>query len=129
MKITISVGMCMKSKVVKEYINKNFATCKSLCTLQEKYTAFKERHPNVNFGFSKFCALRHKWCVLAGSKMAHSVCVCSAHQNVVLLVDAMDWDLTYKDLIKLTLSRLNYFHWNLFAISFISPSFTRVYFF
>ena len=32
--------------------------------------------------------------------MTHSVCVCSAHQNVVLLVDAMDWDLTYKDLIK-----------------------------
>ena len=36
---------------------------------------------------------------MAGSKMTHSVCVCSAHQNVVLLVDAMDWDLTYKDLI------------------------------
>ena len=32
--------------------------------------------------------------------MTHSVCVCSAHQNVVLLVDAMDWDLTYKGLIK-----------------------------
>ena len=32
--------------------------------------------------------------------MAHSVCICSAQQNVVLLVDAMDWDLTYKDLIK-----------------------------
>ena len=32
--------------------------------------------------------------------MTHSVCVCSAHQNVVLLVDAMDSDLTYKDLIK-----------------------------
>ena len=31
--------------------------------------------------------------------MTHSVCVCSAHQNVVLLVDAMDWQ-TYKDLIK-----------------------------
>ena len=27
-------------------------------------------------------------------------CICSAHQDVVLLVDAMDWDLTYKDLIK-----------------------------
>ena len=58
-----------------------------------------------------FCALRTKWCVApAGSKMHHSLCVCSAHQNVVLLVDAMDWDLTYKDLIKLTLSCLNYFH-------------------
>ena len=30
----------------------------------------------------------------------HSVCVCSTYQNVVLLVDAMDWDFTYKDLIK-----------------------------
>ena len=66
---------------VKEYINKNFATCKSLCNLQELYTAFKEKHPNVNIRFSKFCALRPKWCVLAGSKMTHSVCVCSAHQN------------------------------------------------
>ena len=32
--------------------------------------------------------------------MAHPVFVCSAHQSVVLLVDAMDWDLTYKDLIQ-----------------------------
>ena len=100
MKMTISVGRCLKRKAmlvwVKEYIIKNFATCKSLCNLQELYTAFKEKHPNVNIGFSKFCALRPKWCVLAGSKMTHSVCVCSAHQNVVLLFDAMDWDLTYK---------------------------------
>ena len=88
---------------------KKTATCKSLCNLQEFYTAFKEKHPNVNIGFSKFCALRPKWCVLAGSKMTHFVCVCSAHQNVVLLVDAINWDLTYKDLIKLDLSCLKYF--------------------
>ena len=104
MKMAISVGRCLKRKTmlvwVKEYIIKNFATYKSLCNLQELYTSFKEKHQNVNIGFSKFCALRPKWCVLAGSKMTHSVCVCSTHQNVVLLVDAMDWDLTYKDLIK-----------------------------
>ena len=86
MKMAISVGRCLKRKTmlvwVKEYIFKNSATCKSLCNLQELYTAFKEKHPNVNIGFSKS--------VLAGSKMTHSVCVCSAHQNVVLLVDAMD---------------------------------------
>ena len=46
------------------------------CNLQELHTAFKEKHPNVNIGFSRFYV---KWCVLAGSKMAHSVCVCSAH--------------------------------------------------
>ena len=104
MKMTISVGRCLKRKTmlvwVKEYINKNFATCKSLCNLQEFYTAFKEKHPNVNIGFSKFCALTLKWYVLAGSKMTHSVWVCSDHQNVVLLVDAMDCDLTYIALIK-----------------------------
>ena len=86
---------------------KNFATSKSLCNLQKLYTVFKEKHPNVNIGFSKFSALN----VLTGSKMTHSVCVCSAHQNVVLLVDAMDWDLTYKDPLKFTLSSLSkYFH-------------------
>ena len=104
MKMTILVGQCLKRKTmlewVKEYIIKNVATCKSLCNLQELYTAFKEKHPNVNIGFSKFCALRPKWCILAGSKMYHSVSVCSPHQNVVLLVNAMDWNVTYKDLIK-----------------------------
>ena len=50
----------LKSQVVKEYINKNFATCQSLYNLQELYTAFKEKDPNVNIGFSKFCALRPK---------------------------------------------------------------------
>ena len=70
--------------------------------LQELYIAFIEKHPNVNISFSKSCALKPKWRVLAGRKMTHSACVCcSAHQNVVLVVDAMDWDLTYKNLIKL----------------------------
>ena len=78
--------------------------------LQELYTAFKEKHPTVNIEFSKFCALRPKWCVLDGSKMTHFVCVCSADQNIVLLVDAMDWGLTYKDLIKLTFYCPEYFH-------------------
>ena len=104
MKMTISVVRCLRRKTmlvwVKEYINKNLATWQSLCNLQELYTAFKAKHPNVNIGFSKFCALRPKLCVLAGLKMTHSICVCSTHQNVMLLVDAMDLDLTYNDLIK-----------------------------
>ena len=93
MKMTISSGRCLKRKTilmsVKEYINKNFGTCKSLCNLQELYTAFRERHPNLNIGFSKFCALRLKLCVLAGSRMTRSVSVCSAHQNVVAM--SMQW--------------------------------------
>ena len=70
-----------------------------LNNLHELYTAFKEKHPDIKVGFSKFCELRPKWCVLAGSTGTHSVCVCSIHQNAKLLVDAMDWDITYKDLI------------------------------
>ena len=98
MKIAVSVGRCLKKKTMlvwgKEYISKNFATFKTLCNLQELYTASKIKHPNVNIGFSKFCTLRPKWCVVASSKMIHSVCVCSADKKVVLLVDEMDWDVT-----------------------------------
>lgn len=70
-----------------------------LCNLDELYAAFKQKYPNVKVGFSKFSQLRPKWCVLAGSKGTHSVCVCSIHQNAKLLVDAIGWDVTYKDLI------------------------------
>ena len=59
--------------VSKGVYKKNFTICKSLCKLQKLYTASKQKHPNVNIGFSKFCALRPKSCVLAGSKMTHSV--------------------------------------------------------
>ena len=72
----------------KEVHKKNFGTSKNLCNSQILYTVFKEKHPNVNIGFSKSCALS----VLTGSKMTYSVCVCNAHQNVVFLVDAMDCD-------------------------------------
>ena len=61
---------------------KSLKTCKSLGNLQELYSAVKEKHPNVNIVFSN--------CVVAGSKLTHSVCVCSAYQNVVLLVNVMD---------------------------------------
>ena len=104
MKMTISAVRRLKRKTmlvwVKQHINKNFSTCKSLCNLQELYTVFKEKHLNVNIGLRKVCAFRTKWCVLAGWKMTHSVCVCSVYQNCVLLVDAMDWNLTYRDLVK-----------------------------
>ena len=70
-----------------------------LCNLREMFSAFKLKYPDVKLGFSKFCTLRPKWCVLAGASGTHSVCVCSIHQNAVLLVDAIDWDVTYKDLM------------------------------
>ena len=38
-------------------------------------------------------------CFMAGSSGTHLVYVCTTHQNTVLLVDALNWEVTYKDLI------------------------------
>ena len=70
-----------------------------LCNLKELYAEFKRQHPNVKIGFSKFCSLRPKSCIIAGKSGTHSFCVCSIHKNAALLVDAILWDVTYKDLI------------------------------
>ena len=71
-----------------------------LCNLSELYSAFRGNYPNIKIGFYKFCTLRPKWCVLARSLGTHCVCVCSTHQNAVLLADTVDWEYTNKNLIK-----------------------------
>ena len=57
MKMAISVGRFLKRKTmlvwVKKYMNKNFATCKSLGNFQELYTAFKGKHSDVILGSEK----------------------------------------------------------------------------
>ena len=37
-------------------------------------------------GFSKFAELRPKHCTLAGASGTHTVCVCTIHQNVKLMI-------------------------------------------
>ena len=69
--------------------------------MQELYTALKKKNNNkktvVNIGSSKLCALRPKKCVLAVSKMTHSVCVCSAHQNVASGCNGLGLDIQRPD--------------------------------
>ena len=69
-----------------------------LCNLKELFNAFKVKYPEVKIGFSKFASLRPKWCVLAGASGTHSVCVCTIHQNVKLLL--IPTGTTYKELFK-----------------------------
>jgi len=69
-----------------------------LINLKELYLEFVKEH-NVRIGFSTFCALRPKHCVLVDSKSAHSVCVCEQHQNVVLLLAALPEQHTAQDLM------------------------------
>ena len=52
-----------------------------LCNLKELFCTFKTRYPLTQMGFSCFCSLRPKWCVIAGASGTHAVCVCTIHQN------------------------------------------------
>ena len=60
-----------------------------LGNLKEIYHAFKNQFPNEEIGFSKFAELRPRHCVLAGASGTHSVCVCTIHQNVKLMIQGM----------------------------------------
>ena len=68
--------------------------------LHELFVAFKERNPDMKVGFFNFCTIHPKRCVIAGSSGTHLVCVCTTHQNTILLVDALNWEVTYKDLVR-----------------------------
>ena len=57
-----------------------------LSNLREAYQLFKNRFPTETVGFSKFADLRPKHCILAGASGTHSVCVCTIHQNVKLMM-------------------------------------------
>ena len=57
-----------------------------LSNLREVYQLFKDRFPTETVGFSKFADLRPKHCILAGASGTHSVCVCTIHQNVKLMM-------------------------------------------
>lgn len=58
-----------------------------LANLSEIYQLFKEKHPCHQIGFSKFCELRPKNCILAGKSGTHVVCVCTLHQNTKLMIN------------------------------------------
>lgn len=59
-----------------------------LSNLKELYQLFKEKFPTLTIGFSKFAELRPKQCILAGASGTHSVCVCTIHQNVKLMMNS-----------------------------------------
>ena len=56
------------------------------CNLKEAFQRYKGKFPDKKIGFSKFASLRPKECVLAGASGTHSVCVCTIHQNVKLMI-------------------------------------------
>ena len=63
-----------------------------LFKIEELYNMFRQNHPELKIGLSKFYALRPKWCILVGSKGTHSVCTCLKHENAKLLASETDFD-------------------------------------
>ena len=55
-----------------------------LSDLRGVHREFKEKIPYCKIGVLKFAELRPKHCVLAGMSGAHSVYMCTIHQNVKL---------------------------------------------
>lgn len=58
-----------------------------LANLKVIYQLFKQKFTENKIGFSKFCDLRHKNCILAGKSGTHTVCVCTLHQNTKLMMN------------------------------------------
>ena len=73
-------------------LEKSMLTCKNYIMLSKKASKFKYWVINVWYLETQM--------VSSGWSKNDSACICSAHQNVVLLVDTMDRDLIYKDLMK-----------------------------
>lgn len=73
-----------------------------LMNLNELHALFKQRFPDFSVGLSKFCELRPKECVTVGARGTHSVCVCTIHQNVKLMLADLpsDTKITFRDLIE-----------------------------
>ena len=63
-----------------------------LYNLKELYSAYTSHYPKNKIGFLKFASLCHKWCSLDGPKETHSVCVCTIHQNLKLMLSAIGFD-------------------------------------
>lgn len=63
-----------------------------LFTLRDAYNFFVELSDKSGpiVGFSKFASLRPEHCVLPGSSGTHSICVCTIHQNMILLLNALN---------------------------------------
>ena len=70
-----------------------------LCNLKELYIEFKEKTGH-RVGFAKFCKLRPKWCITVGASGTHNVCVCTIHQNVKLMLAALNTRTEYPELIE-----------------------------
>ncbi|XP_012560034.2 uncharacterized protein LOC105846148 [Hydra vulgaris] len=79
-----------------------------LSNLKLLYAKFKTCYRDIKSCFSNFCSHRPKSCVTVGASGMHTVCMCTYHQNVKLIISAVELSKDYHDLIDmLVCSRAN----------------------
>ena len=79
-----------------------------LCKLKELFINFKTKNPEIKIGFSRFCTFQPKWCFTVSASGTHSVCVCSIHQNLKLLLHPLS--VTHKELFPYIVCNLSNKH-------------------
>lgn len=88
----------MKVEGKKKHVQKRLL----LLSLKELWVSFKKKHADYPISFSMFAKQRPKNCILPGHSGTHCVCVCTIHQNVKTMLDAIDLqNLTANEEIKL----------------------------
>lgn len=74
--------------------------------LDELYRKFCTKYPEIKISLTKFREMRPPYCILAGGKGSHNVCVCKIHQNLrlryagikqTLLKKHIQFDKSYRD--------------------------------
>jgi hypothetical protein len=76
--------------IIRENGGKSKVQARHLTTsVNEVYAMFREIHPDVMIGKSKFAELRPKH-VLLSSQLPRNVCLCKYHENFIMAVDTLN---------------------------------------
>lgn len=78
-----------------EYVQKRIL----LCSLEELYENLKRLFPELKLSFSIFYKLKPKWCVHPGGPGTQNVCVCQMHEDMKLILSALNVTISYRDII------------------------------
>ena len=73
-----------------------------LYNIREAYLHYKSTFPDDKIGFSKFAEVWPKWCRTVGQSGSHNICVYTYHQNVKLMLSAVNLTLSYQVLQGIT---------------------------
>ena len=95
-------GTIKNSDGTKEHHQKRLI----LCNVREAYLQYKSTFPDDKIGLSKFAELQPKWYRTVGQSGSH-VCVCIYHQNVKLMLSAVNPTLRYQVLLEMCVCDVN----------------------